>query len=1364
MPLSFFPTTSPRLRPLFASTLLLCILGCAGGTTSSSGGGGGSTTPSVPVLTAISPSTATIGTSSLLVTATGSNFTNGSSIQFAGSSVSTTYVSSTSLTATLSSTQLSAAGTYPIAVLAGSQISSSLSFTVTGAPATITSLSPTTVTVGASSAIITITGTGFVSGATASVNGVVRPTTFISATSLTVTLPSTDLAALGTLPITVTNPNASPTAAVNLSVIANNGSFPTILSVAPNSVVVGSPATTIAYSVNAYNTSCFPTVNGTKIAGSASYYLSSPYLIYFSLPSSSFASTGTLSMSLICNNSVFTNVLPLTVVNPPVPTLTSVSSSVAINTATAITVTGTGFTPATTLTLNGVSLPATYVSSTSLSVTIPAGALSLSGGTLQASTPAPGGGTSNTIPVSAYLNITSNSMIYNPGTGLFYLSVPSSAGLPYGNSIVSVDPATGAIGTPIRVGSEPNHMALSADNSTLWVGLDGSGSVAKVLLSSATVSYTFPLATYTSGVLTMQSQATASALASVPVTGNDSVAVASTNTNSYSSLVQVYDHGTPRTNSVSSYSTSPTALQIDGTRSELYAASSGLYATYTYSSTGVVAKASTSASSYASAYNDDLQLLAGRVYTDVGKVVDAESGSLLGSLYLTGTTLATGPTVADNTLNKIFVLDNSSYSYSTPNQIQIFDLNTYTTSANTIQLGTLAGTSTYSNTAPSHLTRWGSNGLAFRTGGAFYSVRSNFVNDLSSTNADLSVTASAPASTATGANTVYTLTVSNAGPSAATAVALNVAAPSTGAITAITTTQGTCSAPACSLGTLASGSSATVSITVGQLTAGTGTLTATVNGSENDPSTANNTASASTTVSGNTYAPVPAITSLSPNAIQTALTTDTTVTVNGTNFTSASKVMLGSTALSTTYVSTTQVKATVPAANSASLGWAPVTVTTAAPGGGTSNALPLSYFQVITAGINHILYDPFSRKIMASIGSGSSTLTGNSLAALTPETGAFATPVNIGSQPSAMALSQDGTELYTTLTGSQSIARFNMLTQSLDYAFTPTTTGYYSPSLGQLSVQPGSSNTIAVDLGQYVGVALYDFNPATKTAAIRGTISGIYTSSNPQFADSATLYGTSTLSTGSINRYTVTGTGLGTPTSYTLKNFNAFTINSGLAFANAGGLASLTGSAPTQLGSFPVNTSGYSYYSYYSTVAPDPANQRAFFLAATNNTTNYYGYPDGILGFDTTTFLPTLNLPMNIPTIEGNSSVTGVDFIRWGQDGLAALTSGGHLYLVRGGAVLASELTTNPAATLTSLSSTTATHGASNTTLTINGSSFVRGAAFLWNGNYRTTTWLSATQLSVAIPAADLATTGTATVTVSNPNSNASNSLTFTIQ
>ena len=121
--------------------------------------------------------------------------------------------------------------------------------------------------------------------------------------------------------------------------------------------------------------------------------------------------------------------------------------------------------------------------------------------------------------------------------------------------------------------------------------------------------------------------------------------------------------------------------------------------------------------------------------------------------------------------------------------------------------------------------------------------------------------------------------------------------------------------------------------------------------------------------------PVPAATSLSPTSA-TAGGTSFTLTVNGSNFISSSVVKWNGTSLTTTYVSATQVKATVPAANIASAGTATVTVFNPTPGGGTSSGLTFT----ITSSNNPVPVALSMSPSSAAKGSSSFTLTvtGNS--------------------------------------------------------------------------------------------------------------------------------------------------------------------------------------------------------------------------------------------------------------------------------------------------------------------------------------------------------------------------------------------------
>ena len=87
--------------------------------------------------------------------------------------------------------------------------------------------------------------------------------------------------------------------------------------------------------------------------------------------------------------------------------------------------------------------------------------------------------------------------------------------------------------------------------------------------------------------------------------------------------------------------------------------------------------------------------------------------------------------------------------------------------------------------------------------------------------------------------------------------------------------------------------------------------------------------------------PVPVISSLSPASIP-ATGPAFTLTVNGTGFTTASVVRWNGLPRTTTFVSATQLRAAIAAADIAAVGQSSVTVATPAPGGGVSNALPFS--------------------------------------------------------------------------------------------------------------------------------------------------------------------------------------------------------------------------------------------------------------------------------------------------------------------------------------------------------------------------------------------------------------------------------------
>jgi hypothetical protein len=89
----------------------------------------------------------------------------------------------------------------------------------------------------------------------------------------------------------------------------------------------------------------------------------------------------------------------------------------------------------------------------------------------------------------------------------------------------------------------------------------------------------------------------------------------------------------------------------------------------------------------------------------------------------------------------------------------------------------------------------------------------------------------------------------------------------------------------------------------------------------------------------------------------------------------------------------------------------------------------------------------------------------------------------------------------------------------------------------------------------------------------------------------------------------------------------------------------------------------------------------------------------------------------------------------------------------------------NPAPVATGMVPSSAIAGGSDFTLTVTGSGFVPSSVVRWNGSDRVTTYVSGAELRAAIGAGDIATTGTASVTVftPSPGGGLSGALTFTI-
>jgi len=180
------------------------------------------------VLTFVSPASWPAGGAGFTLTATGSGFVTGANVLWNGTALTTTFVSNTQLTAVVPAANVATAATVQVVVqIPGSavpatsnsfasgttELSNVLLFSVKTPPPpppVITPpLSPASVAAGSAAFTLTVAGTGFVSGPNGSViywNGLPRtPTTVTGTTQASAQILATDVAATGTVPVSISN-------------------------------------------------------------------------------------------------------------------------------------------------------------------------------------------------------------------------------------------------------------------------------------------------------------------------------------------------------------------------------------------------------------------------------------------------------------------------------------------------------------------------------------------------------------------------------------------------------------------------------------------------------------------------------------------------------------------------------------------------------------------------------------------------------------------------------------------------------------------------------------------------------------------------------------------------------------------------------------------------------------------------------------------------------------------------------------------------------------------------------------------------------------------------------------------------------
>ena len=186
------------------------------------------------VITALSPNSAIAGGAAFTLTVTGTGFVSGAVVEWGTNALTTTFVSTTQLTAAVQAAMIAQIGSVSVVVINPNKAqSNSATFSIGAAvQPTITSVNPASAGAGGAAFTLMVAGSGFVSGATVNWNGSGLPTTFVNTAQLTAAVSASLIANPGSVAVTVANPGG-----------ASSGTTFTITLPAPPSITFSGPAT-----------------------------------------------------------------------------------------------------------------------------------------------------------------------------------------------------------------------------------------------------------------------------------------------------------------------------------------------------------------------------------------------------------------------------------------------------------------------------------------------------------------------------------------------------------------------------------------------------------------------------------------------------------------------------------------------------------------------------------------------------------------------------------------------------------------------------------------------------------------------------------------------------------------------------------------------------------------------------------------------------------------------------------------------------------------------------------------------------------------------------------------------------------------
>ena len=537
------------------------------------------------------------------------------------------------------------------------------------------------------------------------------------------------------------------------------------------------------------------------------------------------------------------------------------------------------------------------------------------------------------------------------------------------------------------------------------------------------------------------------------------------------------------------------------------------------------------------------------------------------------------------------------------------------------------------------------------------------------------------------------------------------------------------------------------------------------------------------TGSGN---PVPSISSLSPTGL-TAGSAAFMLTVNGANFISSSTVNFGGAPKATTFVSATQLMASILAADVATAGTPAVSVTNSTPGGGTSNSIGFNIGAASNPAPTITSLVPNS----ATAGGASFSLIVNGTNLISssvvnfngsPRTTTFVSGGQVTAAITAADIAAAGSASITVANPAPGGGTSSAATLAINNPF-PTVSSI-SPASG---LAGGAAFTLTVNGTGFNSGSVVNFNHVARTTSfvnstqVTAAILASDIAASGAFQINVTNPtpggGTSTNNVTfqvnnpvpTISSLSPTGIAAGS-TAFTLTiNGTNFVTGATVSFGGVTRAATVTSSTQltTQIIPIDVATAGTPAvivtnptpgggasnsvnFNVTNTSNPVPtisalspnnasAGSAAFTLTVSGTNFVSNSVVDWIGAAQPTTFVnaTTLTASISAADIQFFNTTVPVVVVNPAPGGGPSNT---FFFNV-----------TTPVATLSTLSPNSAIAGGAAFNLTVNGSNFENNAVVQWNGSNRTTTFVSGTQLTAAITAADIASVGTASVAVFNP-------------